>query len=110
MLLANGMIPSLFALYQNYPNPFNPVTTMKYQIPEMSFITLIIYDVLGRKVTTLVNEKKPVGYYDIEFNAFSLPSGVYFYRLQVYAPGRASSFVETKNLPAGRQGWCFSSN
>ena len=84
--------PTEYALYQNYPNPFNPTTTIKYQIPELSFITLKVYDVLGNEVSTLVNEEKPIGDYELEFDATNLPSGIYFYRLQT------GSFVETKKM------------
>jgi hypothetical protein len=84
--------PSRYNLKQNYPNPFNPSTTIKYQIPELSFVTLIVYDVLGNEVATLVNEEKPLGNYEVEFNAINLPSGIYFYRLQ------AGNFVETKKM------------
>jgi len=91
--------PTVYALFQNYPNPFNPTTTIKYQIPEMSFVTLKAYDVLGNEVAALVNEEKPAGSYKIEFDASALPSGIYFYRLQVYpANGGAGSFVETKKM------------
>ncbi len=84
--------PTAFHLYQNYPNPFNPTTTIKYQIPELSFVTIKVYDVLGSEVATLVNEEKAVGSYEVEFNATALPSGIYFYKLQ------AGSFVETKKM------------
>jgi len=81
-----------FLLAQNYPNPFNPVTTIKYQIPKISFVTLKIYDVLGNEITTLVNQEKPSGRYEVEFDALALPSGIYFYKLQ------AGSFVQTKKM------------
>ncbi len=81
-----------FVLEQNYPNPFNPSTTIYYSIPELSFVTLKVYDVLGSEVITLVNEEKPVGTYEITWHATNLPSGVYFYRLQ------AGSFAETKKM------------
>jgi len=84
--------PLTFALEQNYPNPFNPTTTIKYQIPELSFVTLKIYDVLGREVTTLVNEEKLIGNYEVNFNAASLQSGVYFYRLQ------ANNFTQIRKM------------
>ncbi len=74
--------PSVFKLDQNYPNPFNPTTTIKYQIPNYSHVTLKVYDELGREVTTLVNENKQSGQYDVAFNASKLSSGIYFYRLQ----------------------------
>ena len=76
-----NMIPENFALSQNYPNPFNPSTTIKYQLPQMSYVTLRVYDILGREVTTLVNETKQTGYYSVEFNAASLSSGIYFYKI-----------------------------
>ncbi len=74
-----GGIPSQFNLEQNYPNPFNPVTTIKYQIPEISFVTLKVYDVLGNEIATLVSEEKPAGSYEINFNSSNLSSGIYFY-------------------------------
>ncbi len=85
-------IPTEFSLEQNYPNPFNPITKIKYQIPELSFVTIKVYDVLGSEVITLVNEEKPVGSYEVEFDGKDLTSGVYFYRLQ------AGSFIETKKM------------
>ena len=74
--------PKDFYLYQNYPNPFNSSTLISYQVPGMSFITLKILDILGNEIATLVNEEKSAGRYEVEFNASSLSSGVYFYRLQ----------------------------
>lgn len=85
-------IPSEFKLYQNYPNPFNPSTIISWQSPVGSWQTLKIYDVLGREVATLVNEEKPVGKYEVNFDASKLSSGVYFYRLQ------AGSFVSIKKM------------
>ena len=70
-----------FKLYQNYPNPFNPTTKIKYQIPLEEKVTLKVYDILGREVSTLVNEIKSAGIHEINFNASSLASGVYFYRI-----------------------------
>jgi hypothetical protein len=94
------IIPTEFALYQNYPNPFNPTTTIKYQIPKLSFVTITVYDVLGNEIETLVSEQKPIGNYDVEFNAKGLASGIYFYRLQVEDPsiGSESSFIETNKM------------
>jgi len=85
-------IPSNFYLAQNYPNPFNPATTINYSLPKSSFVTIKIYDILGRDVTTLVNENKPIGNYSIQLNASKLVSGVYFYRMT------AEDFVQTKKL------------
>jgi hypothetical protein len=84
--------PLAFSSEQNFPNPFNPTTKINYHIPQLSFVTLNVYDVLGSEIATLVNEEKSVGSYEIEFNATVLPSGIYFYRLQ------AGSFVETKKM------------
>ena len=83
---------SSFYLTQNYPNPFNPATTINYQMPELNFVTIKIYDVLGKEVATLVNEEKPAGNYQIEFNGANLPSGIYFYRIQ------ANDYVETRKM------------
>jgi len=85
-------VPTKYTLNQNYPNPFNPSTTIKYEIPELSFVTLKVYDVLGDEITTLINEEKPIGNYEIEFNASKLPSGVYFYKLE------AGVFISTKKM------------
>jgi len=81
-----------FNLNQNFPNPFNPTTKIKYQIPEISFVTLKVYDVLGNEVAILVNDEKPIGGYEVEFDGTGLTSGIYFYKLQ------AGSFVETKKM------------
>jgi len=68
--------PFIFNLTQNYPNPFNPSTKIKYAISSRQFVTLKIYDVLGREIATLVNEEKPVGRYEVMWNALDIPSGV----------------------------------
>ncbi|MCI0448811.1 MAG: T9SS type A sorting domain-containing protein [Chlorobi bacterium] len=78
----NGNLPDKFAMYQNYPNPFNPVTNFKFQIPKTSFVKLIIYDLFGREVTTLVNEKLNAGTYEFKWDGSNYASGVYFYRFQ----------------------------
>jgi len=79
-------IPNKFELSQNYPNPFNPVTNLEFGISKSGFVSLKIYDVLGRELVTLVNEIKQPGYYKIKFDAGNLSSGVYFYRLVVSSP------------------------
>ncbi len=84
--------PSEFILEQNYPNPFNPTTTIKYQIPELSFVTIKVFDVLGNEIVTLLNEEKPVGSYEVEFDGKGLPSGIYFYQLQ------SGNFIGTKKM------------
>ncbi|MCX8010908.1 MAG: T9SS type A sorting domain-containing protein [Ignavibacteria bacterium] len=71
-----------FKLYQNYPNPFNPTTTIQFHTPHSAFITLKLYDILGREVATLVNEPMKAGQHSIEWNAIDLPSGVYLYQLK----------------------------
>jgi hypothetical protein len=91
--------PIKFSLCQNYPNPFNPSTRIKYSVQEMGFVTLKVYDVLGNEVATLVNQEKPAGSYEVEFEGNDLTSGIYFYKLQVYpANGGAGTFVETKKM------------
>ncbi len=78
--------PLSYRLLQNYPNPFNPSTTISYEIADEAFVTLIVYDVLGREEGVLVNRSQTPGRYQLSFNARDLPSGVYFYRLQVHDP------------------------
>ncbi|HSW54268.1 MAG TPA: choice-of-anchor Q domain-containing protein [Ignavibacteriaceae bacterium] len=92
-------LPFTFKLEQNYPNPFNPSTRIEYQVPSISQVTLKIYDVLGNEVATLVNEEKPSGSYEVEFNANShsgnvrnLASGIYFYQL------KAGELIQTKKM------------
>ncbi len=89
-----GNYPSAgsYFLYQNYPEPFNPSTTIRYQVSEVSFVTLKVYDVLGNEVASLVNEEKQKGSYSINFNASALSSGVYLYRL------KAGSFMKTRKM------------
>jgi photosystem II stability/assembly factor-like uncharacterized protein len=72
-----------FKLEQNYPNPFNPSTKLSYIIGHRALVTLKVYDVLGKEVSILVNEDKPTGYYEVEFDGTELSSGIYFYSLQV---------------------------
>ncbi len=81
-----------FELSQNYPNPFNPSTKIKYSIPQSADVTLKIFNTLGEEIETLVSEEKPVGTYELNWNAANLPSGVYFYRLQ------AGDFVQTRKM------------
>ncbi|MBI5403099.1 MAG: T9SS type A sorting domain-containing protein [Ignavibacteriae bacterium] len=74
-------IPGKYALYQNYPNPFNPVTNIKFQIPRSGYVTLKVFDGLGKEMQTLVEQELKTGYYETKFNAENMPSGVYFYKL-----------------------------
>ncbi len=88
----SNIIPSEFKLEQNYPNPFNPKTIIKFQITELSDSKLIVYDILGKEVATLLNENLQPGSYEISFEGIALPSGVYFYRLET------EKFAETKKM------------
>ncbi|MFQ6676619.1 MAG: FlgD immunoglobulin-like domain containing protein [Fidelibacterota bacterium] len=79
-------IPEEFSLHQNYPNPFNPYTTILYDLPQNSKVSLVVYDILGREVATLVNGKKPAGYYSLRWDGRDdsgrpLASGLYIYRI-----------------------------
>jgi hypothetical protein len=102
----DNIIPTEYSLSQNYPNPFNPTTTIRFTIPTSPlnpspyqggrnrerFITLIVYDVLGNEIATLVNAEKPAGSYEVKFDATGLTSGIYFYQLL------AGSFIQTKKM------------
>jgi PKD repeat protein len=90
--LISSEIPVEFKLDNNYPNPFNPETTIKYQLPKSAFVSIKLYDITGREVSTLVNEQHNAGYYDFNFNASYLASGVYFYRIQ------AGEFMDIKRM------------
>jgi hypothetical protein len=85
-------IPNRFSLEQNYPNPFNPRTTIKFGVSSSEFASLTVFDVLGREVEVLVNDRKQQGKYEVQWNARNHVSGVYFYRLQ------AGAFVQTRKL------------
>ena len=84
--------PTDFYLFQNYPNPFNPLTKIKYSVPHQSKVIIKVFDVLGNEIETLVNEEKPSGNYEVEFDALTFPSGIYFYRIQ------AGYFLQTKKM------------
>lgn len=84
--------PLVFKLNQNYPNPFNPTTSIQYAISSRQIVTLKVYDLLGREIAILINEEKPAGEYEVEFNAANLTSGIYFYQ------SRAGQYVETKKM------------
>ena len=88
----SNQIPSQYSLSQNYPNPFNPSTNIKYQMPKNSFVSLKVYDVLGKEVATLVNEKLNAGNYEVDWNGSDYPSGVYIYKLV------AGDFVNVKKM------------
>ena len=90
--LIKSEIPEAYSLSQNYPNPFNPRTVISFQLPVVSDVTLKIYDVQGREVKTLVNERMQAGRYEVRFDGSGMNSGVYFYRLT------ADGFSETKRM------------
>jgi len=85
-------VPDKYSLSQNYPNPFNPVTKINFAIPKSGLVTLKVYDVLGREVSTLVNEIKNAGIYKVDFNASNLSSGMYFYKVSV------NGFTDVKKM------------
>jgi hypothetical protein len=86
------LITSTFRLEQNYPNPFNPSTSIRYQVPEQIFVTIKVYDILGNEIATLVNEEKPAGSYEVDWDASKLTSGIYFYSLS------SGNFFSTKKM------------
>lgn len=81
-----------FELDQNYPNPFNPTTTIRYKLPEKSFVTIKVYDVIGNQVVVLVNDEKVAGIYEVDFDGKDLSSGIYFYTL------KTDNFKETRKM------------
>ena len=81
-----------FSVSQNYPNPFNPITHIRYKVGSQKTITIKVFDILGTEVATLVDEEKPAGTYEVEFDGRNLSSGIYFYRM------RAGSFIDTKKF------------
>lgn len=88
----SAVIPFEYKLFNNYPNPFNPVTNIKFDIPQKSFIVLKIYDVIGKELAILINEKLDAGSYIYQWGASEFPSGVYFYKIE------ANNFIETKRM------------
>jgi hypothetical protein len=90
-------IPEVFALHQNYPNPFNPITTLRYDLPEQSMVNIIIYDIMGREVKSLINQTQDAGFKSVIWNATNdygkpVSAGVYLYQIQ------AGEFVQTKKM------------
>ncbi len=87
-----GSVPAAFALEQNYPNPFNPSTSIRFRVPEEGWVTLAVYDLLGREIATVVDGQKAPGSYAVEFDASGLASGLYVYRLT------AGSYTQTRKM------------
>ncbi len=90
------LLPKKFELYQNYPNPFNPLTHIKYAVPHTSRVRIEIYNVLGQRVRTLLDEEKVPGWYTVNFDASSLASGFYIYRMQAEAFADIRKMIVTK--------------
>jgi hypothetical protein len=90
--IINNSTPVSYRLYDNYPNPFNPITKIQFDLPKSTQVKLIIYDILGREIETLVNENKKPGTYEVDWNGSRYSSGVYFYRLIT------DDYVETKKM------------
>jgi hypothetical protein len=90
--------PEGISLSQNYPNPFNPETRIRFQIAAYGFVTLEIFDVLGREVRTLIEEWRDAGVHEVAWNAGGIPSGLYFYRISVTSPGNPERFEETRSM------------
>jgi N-acetylneuraminic acid mutarotase len=88
----NNFMPGVFVLHQNYPNPFNPRTIINYELPTTSYVELTIYNMLGQKVATLVNERQQAGNHQVEWDAGQLSSGVYYYRIE------AGEFQDVKKM------------
>lgn len=89
-------VPSSYAMSQNYPNPFNPTTKIDFDLPYDGKVSIVLFDISGREVGTLVNDVKTAGYYTVQFNASNLASGMYFYRIS--AQGTNNNFVQTKKM------------
>jgi hypothetical protein len=92
-----GTIPTQFTLHQNYPNPFNPVTTLRYDLPVNGFVNIMVYDMLGRKVKTLINQTQDTGYRSVIWNATNdygrpVSAGIYLYQIQV------GKYISTKKM------------
>ena len=91
------ILPERFTLYQNYPNPFNPVTALRYDLPKNSLVTIIIYDMLGREVKTLINRTKDAGHRSVIWDATNdygkpVSAGIYLYQIQ------AGEYISTKKM------------
>ncbi|MEX2117309.1 MAG: T9SS type A sorting domain-containing protein [Bacteroidota bacterium] len=90
--VSNGQVPLHYALYQNYPNPFNPSTTIRYDLPAATLVTIRIFDIHGQQISTVVDEEKPAGAHQVSVTLPNLSSGVYFYRILT------SDYVKTRKF------------
>jgi len=93
-----NVIPSNFILYQNYPNPFNPTTTINYELRTASNVKLIVYDIKGKEITTLVNQKQNTGEYKVTFDGSGFTSGIYFYKMEINNDKSDKYYTETKKM------------
>jgi len=97
--LTFDILPKEYSLKQNYPNPFNPTTIIKFGIPVRANVVIKIYDIIGSEVTSLLNQEKEAGWYELEFNADEYSSGIYIYRMQVHTTvGETENFISTKKM------------
>ncbi|MDY0080542.1 MAG: T9SS type A sorting domain-containing protein, partial [Ignavibacteriaceae bacterium] len=87
-----------YHLYQNYPNPFNPNTVISYQLAVNSYVKVMVYDIKGELLEVLVNENKPAGYYEVEFNAGKYASGIYLYRIEAVDESGIPRFMDMKKM------------
>ena len=97
VIAENNVVPELYTLHQNYPNPFNPVTTLRYDLPEDALVNIIIYDMMGRQIKTLINDHQTAGYRSLQWNATNnagspVSAGIYLYMIQ------AGDFMQTKKM------------
>jgi hypothetical protein len=92
LLIDENLLPDSYSLSQNYPNPFNPTTKIKYQLPVDGNVKIIIFDLLGKEVQTLVNGFEKAGSYELTFNGINLASGIYFYKM------KSENFSEIKRM------------
>ncbi len=95
---SEALSPGHFYLKQNYPNPFNPVTNLEFGISKLGFVSLKIYDLLGKEVGSIVNSELNPGNYKYQFDASVYSTGVYYYTLKVNYPGETGVFSETKRM------------
>jgi hypothetical protein len=93
------LIPEEYNLFNNYPNPFNPLTTIEFNLPRSEYVTLNVYSIRGKKITTIVSDKLPSGNYKYKFDGTDLASGVYYYRIEVGDPARRTwEFQDVKKM------------
>jgi len=99
--VSNGStnVVNKFGLSQNYPNPFNPSTNIKYDIMNKSFVTIKVYNIIGKEIVTLVNKEQNTGTYEVQFSNNLLPGGIYFYKLEAVGPtGKTINYTETRKM------------